>query len=279
MPTTSDVLPLAAIVGWAPPTEPQAIANNLVGNAHPTSDGATDHPVGSAPPAESPHVLRLKLLGANTNPKVTGLDELPGKSNYFLGNDPSQWRTNVPTYRRVAFDQVYPGIDVVYYGNQRRLEYDFVVAPGADPGRIQLAVEGADEVAIDEAGNLVLSTPNGEIRQHKPVVYQEIDGERIAIDGRYVLLSPEAVGWAPPTEKTNAADILVGSAHPTLSASQFPGTVGWAPPTEKTNAADTLVGGAHPSMRRPLSTPRFIGSIQFNGSWLSLIHISDPTRQ
>src|SRR6266566_3014751 len=85
--------------------------------------------------------LRMKLVGANQAARVTALEELPGKSNYFIGNDPKQWRADVPTYGKVKYAGVYPGIDLVYYGNQRQLEYDFVVAPGADPKAITLAVE------------------------------------------------------------------------------------------------------------------------------------------
>jgi hypothetical protein len=77
--------------------------------------------------------VRMKLIGANPQPPVAGLEELPGKVNYFIGNDPTKWRTNVPTYTKVKYEDVYPGVDLVYYGNQRQLEYDFVVAPGADP--------------------------------------------------------------------------------------------------------------------------------------------------
>ena len=85
-------------------------------------------------------VLRMKWVGANTTAKAVGLDELPGKSNYLVGDDPKKWRTNVPTYAKVKYAAIYPGIDLVYYGNQRELEYDFVVAPAADPGLIRLNV-------------------------------------------------------------------------------------------------------------------------------------------
>src|SRR5437660_11479136 len=85
--------------------------------------------------------LRMKLVGANQAANVTALDELPGKTNYFVGNDPKKWRTDVPTYGKVKYEGVYPGVDLVYYGNQRQLEYDFVVAPGADPKAITLAIE------------------------------------------------------------------------------------------------------------------------------------------
>src|SRR6266568_1543652 len=91
-------------------------------------------------PASAQAVVRMQLLGANPAPQVVGLEELPGKSNYFIGNDPHKWRTNVPTYARVKYESVYPGVDLVYYGNQGQLEYDFVVQPGADPSRIALDV-------------------------------------------------------------------------------------------------------------------------------------------
>src|SRR5437879_1772617 len=135
----------------------------------------------------TPLALRMRLVGAAIAPRVTGLDELPGKANYFVGNDPAKWRTNVPTYAKVRYEQVYPGIDLVYYGNQRQLEYDFVLAPGADPKSIVLRFKGADALELDAAGDLVLHAAGTAIRQHKPIVYQEIDGIRHEIDGAYVL--------------------------------------------------------------------------------------------
>src|SRR5437764_2696641 len=128
-------------------------------------------------------VLRMKLMGANRAAKVTALDELPGKTNYFIGNDPKKWRTGVPTYGKVKYEGVYPGVDLVYYGNQRQLEYDFVVAPGADPKTITLAVGAGlsphdhsgsvkPPLRIDASGDLVVEAEGGEVRFHKPVVYQ-----------------------------------------------------------------------------------------------------------
>ena len=141
---------------------------------------------GPSPPEPST-VLRMKLIGANPSPRVSGLEELPGRSNYFIGNDPAKWRTDVPTYAKVQYKDIYPGVDLVYYGNQRQLEYDLIVAPGADPEAIQLAFEGEDKLVIDAQGDLVLDTPGGEVRQHKPLVYQEVDGGRREIAGTYVL--------------------------------------------------------------------------------------------
>jgi uncharacterized repeat protein (TIGR01451 family) len=107
--------------------------------------------------------------------------------NYLLGNDRAAWRTNVPTYARVRYGAVYPGIDVVYYGNQGELEYDFVLAPGADPAAIALAWDGAEALTVDERGDLLLATPGGTLRQRKPVAYQEVDGARREVAAHYVL--------------------------------------------------------------------------------------------
>jgi hypothetical protein len=131
-------------------------------------------------------VLRLKLWGANPAAKVTGAEELPGKANYFIGNDPKKWHTNVPTYAKVKYQNVYPGVDLVYYGSQGgQLEYDFVVAPGADAGAIALEVgaglapaQGRPQgspLQITAEGDLVIPTAGGQLRFHKPIVYQEQD--------------------------------------------------------------------------------------------------------
>ena len=117
---------------------------------------------------------------------MMGMDELPGKSNYFIGNDPAKWRTNVPNYRKVAEHGVYPGIDLVYYGTQRQLEYDFVVAPGAEPRAIRLAFQGADHLRIDSQGNLIASVGGGEVSFERPIAYQEtLDGAKQPVVARY----------------------------------------------------------------------------------------------
>ncbi len=146
-------------------------------------------------PAHTPTVLRMKLVGSNPAPRVVGLDELPGKSNYFIGNDPENWRTNVSNYSRVLYENVYEGVDLIYYGRQGQLEYDFVVAPGAVPGVIELGFEGAEGIEIDRQGNLVLSIRGGEVSLHKPVVYQEVDGVRQEIQGGYALRERNRVGF------------------------------------------------------------------------------------
>jgi hypothetical protein len=140
-------------------------------------------------------VVRLRMAGGNRAPRLAGLEPQPMQTNYLLGKDPARWHTGVPHYARVRYEEVYPGIDLVYRGNQRQLEYDFVVAPGADPKRIRLAFEGADRLTIGPRGELVLHTPHGDLVQHPPVVYQERGGERQPVAGRYVLLSPRQAGF------------------------------------------------------------------------------------
>src|SRR5437660_5915054 len=140
-------------------------------------------------------VLRMKLLGANPMSRVTGVEELRGRSNYFIGNDPAKWRANVPTHAKVEYRDVYPGVNLAYYGNQRELEHDFVVSPGADPKAITLAFEGMDGVAIDALGDLVLRADGGEVRLRKPVVYQELSGQRAVIPTRYVLTAERQVSF------------------------------------------------------------------------------------
>jgi hypothetical protein len=156
----------------------------------------------------------MKLVGASPNPKIVGTDELPGKSNYFIGNDAKKWLTNVPNYAKVKYADVYSGVDLVYYGNQGKLEYDFVVSPGADPSQIVLDV-GAGLVPaqghpqgvplhVNAAGDLVVTTDSGQVMFHKPVVYQPATyneqrttngGARHLVEGQYVLRGDNRIAF------------------------------------------------------------------------------------
>src|SRR5438132_3721252 len=137
--------------------------------------------------AQSRSVLRLKLLGANRQPAVAAESELPGKVNYLIGNNRAQWRSDISTYSRVLYAEVYPHIDLAYYGNQQRIEYDFIVAPDAHPGRIRMFFSGARKVAVDKSGDLILSTDAGDMQLRKPLAYQEINGQRHSVNARYHL--------------------------------------------------------------------------------------------
>jgi hypothetical protein len=129
--------------------------------------------------------LCMSLEGANRNPFIQGIEKLPATINYFRGDDRSQWRSGVPSYAKVLYKEVFRGVDMLYHGDNGQLEYDFKVAPGADPRAIRLLFDGAESVEIDQSGDLVLRTPAGEIRHRKPVAYQEMNGQRQPVSARY----------------------------------------------------------------------------------------------
>jgi hypothetical protein len=177
-------------------------------------------------PSEAVH---MKLIEANRAIRVKGVDELPSKSNYFVGQDSSKWHVNVPTYAKVKYDGVYPGIDLVYYGNQHQLEYDFVVAPGADPRAIQLGFENgnskpSESVRVDASGDLVIRTPTRDVRFLKPVMYQLFShSDRQFVDGRFVVnLESRRVGFEVGAYDTKRPLII----DPVLSYSTYVGDFG-----------------------------------------------------
>ncbi|MGC2637798.1 MAG: hypothetical protein WA294_11510, partial [Acidobacteriaceae bacterium] len=141
-------------------------------------------------------ILRMNLLGARSGAGGIGEDPQTGRSNYFTGNDPAKWQRNIPNYGKVRLQGVYPGIDLEYYGRQGQLEYDFVVAPGADPAAIRWGFEGGKAALADDGG--VLLTFDGapqQIRLNSPVMYQVIDGVRKPVDGRFVLDGNHRAGF------------------------------------------------------------------------------------
>jgi hypothetical protein len=146
-------------------------------------------------PQPSRAIMRMQLVDSAPDPQVQGLDELPGKIHYFRGNDSTQWHTNVRTYKRVRYASVYPGVDLVYYGQSRQLEYDFIVAPGADPNVIRLAFNGIVDATVDARGDLVLKTAGGPLRFRRPVIYQSDGERRHTVEGGYVRMSPRAIAF------------------------------------------------------------------------------------
>src|SRR5260370_1224919 len=137
--------------------------------------------------SSTPAQVRMKLIGAASTFTSQTENQLPSVSHYYIGDDPNRWHPNVPNYERVKFEQVYPGVDLVYYGNQQRLEYDFVLRPGAEPNQIRLAYSGADSMQLDSNGDLILNVQGKELRQRRPLVYQEIGRKRVEIAGGYEL--------------------------------------------------------------------------------------------
>jgi hypothetical protein len=137
-------------------------------------------------------VLRFHFEGGGRAPEIQPEEALPGKTNYFLGNDPQRWRHDIPLFGKVRYRDVYPGIDAVFYGNPNDLEYDLVLAPGADPRQIHLAFSGVKHLRIDASGDLLITVGDSEVRQHKPKIFQA--GH--SIDGSYVLLGRNRAGFA-----------------------------------------------------------------------------------
>lgn len=131
-------------------------------------------------------VFEMRFVGGSTAPSLIAEERLPGRSNYFQGRDRVRWAKSLPRYRRFAYREVYPGIDAVFYGDLDHLEYDLVVAPGADPGRIQIEFHGVEGITLDESGNLALHLPDDHrLVQLAPRIYQEIDGARRPVVGHY----------------------------------------------------------------------------------------------
>jgi hypothetical protein len=144
----------------------------------------------------STSVMRMHLVNGNSQTKVTASDRLPGRINYYLGNDPNKWQTNVGQYARVSYENVYPGVNMAFHGAQRQMEFDFIVAPGASPAPIELGFSGARKISTDGSGNLVLSAAAGDLMLHRPVAYQEQNGSRQPVDARFVVKANNEVAFA-----------------------------------------------------------------------------------
>src|SRR6266849_1970720 len=203
-------------------------------------------------------VLQMKLAGANSRANPVILEELPGKRNYLIGNNPEKWRTNVPTYSRIRFDEVYRGISVTYYGNQHQLEYDFELMPGADPRAIRLTFNRRVRPHVSIDGDLLLQTDAGEVREQKPLVYQEVDGERHLIEARYVVVDRRQIAFEiGPYDRGRKLVI-----DPTLVYSTYLGgsgdDIGSSIAVDSSN--NVYVAGTTSSTNFPTGNPAFPGN-------------------
>jgi hypothetical protein len=167
-------------------------------------------------------VIRLALKNANPTPEVAGIDPLAGRSSYFIGRDPKKWRTNIPSFGGVRLRNVYPGVNLVYRGEQGRLEYDLEVSPKADPSHIKLDIEGARKIALDDSRDLVISTASGSVIQHAPRIYQTIEGRQHAVAGGYVLEDSHTVAFELGAYDTSHALII----DPLLTYASYLGGTG-----------------------------------------------------
>ena len=139
--------------------------------------------------------MRIELVGASEKSHSKPVGELPGKSNYLIGKDPANWRTNIPNYQRVEQEGVYPGVDLAYYGSQRQIEFDFTIAPRTDPSVIQMAFRGAKRLRTDLQGDLIVTTSGREVRLHKPVAYQESGASKEMVSANYALTGENGVAF------------------------------------------------------------------------------------
>jgi uncharacterized repeat protein (TIGR01451 family) len=145
--------------------------------------------------AKHPSIVRMQLAGANPAAAATGTNQLPGKSHYFIGNDPARWHRDIPQFARVRFQDIYPGVDLAYYGNQGQIEYDFEVAPGADPAQIALRFQGQERANLDTSGTLILASGSNEVRLKAPRIYQAFGAEQRPVAGHYILRQDGEVGF------------------------------------------------------------------------------------
>jgi len=212
----------------------------------------------------SARAVQMQFAGTSPLARIYGDQELPGKINRFTGSDPAQWRSGLPIFARVRVDGVYPGINLVYYGNQRQIEYDLSVAAGADPDLITLRFDGADQVTTNTQGELVLKLGGREILQPKPLIYQMAGGSRKEIAGGYKILDAHRVAFAVGKYDRTLPLVI----DPILSyATYFGGTAGEAAWAVAVNTNDGSIYIAGQTLSKqfytngPFSTP---GAYQTN---------------
>lgn len=198
------------------------------------------------------NMLRMRLGDSDAGSTPTGEAQSPETVNYLLGNDPAKWRTGVQTFGKVRYTEAFPGVDLLYYGSQNRLEFDFQVAPGADAKAIRLQFVGARKLRVDHDGNLVIAAANGSVNFHKPVIYQSVDGiRRIPVDGRFRLLSRNTVGFQLGAYD-HAKPLII---DPILSYSTFLNFPSYSYPTRVAVDAEgeAYITGTAPIL--PITTP------------------------
>ena len=164
--------------------------------------------------------IKASFIGANPNPQMTGIDAIEYKCNYFIGNDPNEWHTDVPNYNAIVYEEIYTGIDLKYYGNGRQMEYDFIVEPGADYSQIEIQYEDVESISINDNGELVVKTMWGEVVEQKPVIYQMYNNSRVAIAGEYNLKGDNSFGFSLSSSYDPALPLVI---DPVLAYSTYLG--------------------------------------------------------
>ncbi len=210
-------------------------------------------------------LIKLTFLNANPNPEIIAADQQEGKVNYFIGKDPEKWRTNVPTYKAVLYKEVYPGIDIKFYGNNRQMEYDIIVKPGADPNKVKFSYDGIKDLKITEDGELEIALNEGEIIQKKPYIYQEIDGKKVEVEGRFKYLKSSAAQFTYSFEVASYDTVHPLIIDPTLVYSTYLGGSGedWGTGIAVDTAGNAYVTGDTPSTNFPTTSGAYDRT--FNG--------------
>lgn len=170
---------------------PAAKSTDTADGMKPSGPGCLTEKKMAPPPVKE--VVHLHPMGMRPEAKLEAQDLQAGKINYFIGSDPQKWRTNIPTYKSVVYREAYPGIDLQFYGNGKQLEYDVVVKPGADPSLVKFQYQGIKGMEVTREGDLALHLPGGmDLIQKKPLVYQEIGGQRVVREAKYQVFQNEA---------------------------------------------------------------------------------------
>ncbi len=225
-------------------------------------------PVATHSEPEKFSAVRMRLEGANPEASASGVDELHGKTNYFIGKDAGKWHRNIPTFAGVKFREIYPGIDLVYRGSEGRVEYDFAIAPGADPNRIKLRVDGADNLSLASNGDLIIKTADGDLVEKAPTIYQEDHGSQHPVNGGYVLMGKDEVAFKltayDKSRRLIIDPLLTYVSYLGGSANKPGGDEGAAIAVDSTGAA--WVAGDTVSIDFPV-TPDAFQSTNFGGSF------------
>jgi hypothetical protein len=233
----TDAEAVLALGGSEGPEDPRRGTGNARGNPRPRPGG----------------VLRMGFEGAAPAPRFEAGGRQPGVSNYFLGNDPSRWRTNVPRHDGVTMRGLWPGVDLCFHGDPARLEYDLLLAPGADPEAVRFRLTGPEAIRVDGDGDLVLSFPGGEVRQSAPVAWQGKDGERIPVASSFRLLGDGLLGFAVGARDPSRPLVI----DPKIDrASYLGGNQGDAPADVTVDSSgNVIVAGLTSSTTFPLQSP------------------------